>query len=121
MKPYERTGSKNSNWKGGICYDRLRKGIYSPNHPNPNFNHIYVYEYVLIAEEMLGRYLKKDEIVHHRNGDVCDNRPENLEVITQSEHILKHTKDLHNEKWKENLKLNISNRDEKGKFRGRLQ
>lgn len=108
-----RFGNKNPKWRGGICFDRLRKGIYSPNHPRPCFNKVYVYEYILIAEEMLGRYLVKGEIVHHKNGDVTDNRPENLEVMRQSEHMKRHMKDLHNEKWKAN---NHRTHDKTGRF-----
>ncbi len=39
---------------------------------------------------MLGRELRKYEIVHHLNGDGKDNRPENLQVMTRREHILLH-------------------------------
>ena len=42
--------------------------------------------------EQLGRPLKKGEIVHHRDGDKWNNSPENLEVMTQSEHCTLHLK-----------------------------
>jgi len=80
-------GNKNPKWRGGIVFDRKRKLIYNPNHPHPNFDGIYCYEYNLIMEKYIGRYLKKEERVHHINYDETDNRIENLQLMkNQREH-----------------------------------
>ena len=43
-----------------------------------------------IMEQHLGRGLRPDEQVHHKNGDSLDNRLENLEVLSAKEHMRLH-------------------------------
>lgn len=48
------------------------------------------HQHRVVAEEMLGRPLAKGEIVHHKDGNKKNNSPENLVVMTQSEHMREH-------------------------------
>jgi len=44
----------------------------------------------IVAEQKIGRKLLKEEIVHHINGNIRDNRPENLEITTPKKHSIYH-------------------------------
>ena len=63
--------------------------LYLPKHPNATKSG-YVAEHRAVVEKILGRYLKKKEVIHHINGNKHDNRLENLEVMTASEHNTLH-------------------------------
>lgn len=52
------------------------------------------HEHRVVAEQKLGRPLRPGEIVHHIDGDKHNNHPDNLEVITQAEHIREHRAQL---------------------------
>ena len=40
----------------------------------------------LLGAIKIGRALEKNEVAHHRNGDCSDDRLENIEVLTNSQH-----------------------------------
>jgi hypothetical protein len=48
----------------------------------------------LIMEQILGRPLSSDEIIHHIDGNKLNNHPSNLQIMTRSEHINHHRSDL---------------------------
>ena len=50
------------------------------------------YEHRLVMERVLRRDLGRGEAVHHLNDDKADNRPENLALMSVSEHIAHHNR-----------------------------
>lgn len=55
--------------------------LYMPEHPNAINKGRYIAEHRYNLEQKIGRFLKKNEVAHHINGDKKDNRQENLEVL----------------------------------------
>jgi len=84
-------GSNNGNWKNGR---RKRNDgyvlIWKPNHPYAAYNGGYVKEHRLVMEKHIGRFLKRDEIIHHINEKRDDNRIENLQLTNRSNHNVIH-------------------------------
>lgn len=72
---------------------RFKKSGYwcvkSNGHPKA-YEQDYYYEHILVMEKHLGRYLRKDEVVHHKDGNRTNNNLNNLEVKKRSEHSLHH-------------------------------
>jgi len=73
------TGQDHPKWKGGehlfSGYKRVYTGPYT-----------YEFEHRIVA----GLEKGDERVVHHKNHDKTDNRPENLEVMTRSEHAKEH-------------------------------
>lgn len=87
-------GAASHAWKGGRVMDTAGYIlIYAPTHPSAVNR--YVCEHRLVMEQTLGRLLTPDEVVHHKNGVITDNRPENLEVMTAAEHSRFHRLNPH--------------------------
>ena len=79
--PGARRGENHPGWKGGKI--KTRHGyflIWKPTHIYAG-NKGYVKESRLIMENILGRYLNPNEVVHHENGKREDDRPENLKLF----------------------------------------
>lgn len=75
-----RMGENHHMWNGGRCLDKDGYVmIYAPGHPNATARG-YVQEHRLVMEKHLGRYLTREEVVHHKNDDPSDNRIENLHL-----------------------------------------
>lgn len=92
---FDNRREKHGNWKGGRKLANKNGCLYwmilMPEHPRAKNNSGYVYEHILVAEQKLGRPLRKGEVVHHIDGNGLNNDPNNLLVLpSQSEHMKIH-------------------------------
>lgn len=68
--------------------------MYAPEHPNATLmGGTHILEYRLVASNAVGRPLLDGEVVHHLNGDVTDNRPDNLQITNHRDHGALHSLD----------------------------
>jgi hypothetical protein len=82
-------GPDHPRWTGG----RLIRNGYAlrrlPTHPAADAKG-YVLEHRLVAEQTIGRPLAPGEVVHHIDRNPLNNAPDNLQVMTHSEHSSLH-------------------------------
>lgn len=84
-------GSDHYRWNAGDIiskhgYVRVRVGT---GHPLADRNG-YAYEHHVVWREAGNPHPKKNQVIHHRNGDKTDNRLDNLEIMTRLEHAKEH-------------------------------
>lgn len=94
--------------KKGIGHKKKRSdgyiAIYFPDHPKSNKDG-YIMEHDLVMECYIGRWLKKEEIVHHINHKRDDNRIENLKLMTFKEHAKLHMIERHKERKSDDISI----------------
>lgn len=69
------------------CFTNNRRGSGNPNY---YVKRNYKREHRTVMENYLGRKLGRYEVIHHINGNKQDNRIENLQIMTNSEHAKLH-------------------------------
>lgn len=92
-------GKNNPNWKGGIKICSGYVEVYSPTHPYRAANN-RVRRSRLVMEKLIGRYLLKNEIVHHIDRNTLNDKINNLQLVTISEHMKIHNTGCNNPHWK---------------------
>lgn len=87
-------GEKHPQWKGGRTIDSNGYMlIHAPDHPHAQING-YIGEHRLMMEEILGRYLLPEEIVHHEDEIKDNNEPGNLRLFSSNKEHLDYHRDL---------------------------
>jgi hypothetical protein len=68
--------------------------IYVPDHPKafkpPNRTVGYYYEHIVVMEQLLGRSMADDEVIHHLDFDRSNNDLNNLLMLTRASHSKLH-------------------------------
>ena len=82
------------NKPGGITESRIKRGnlLRGRGEGKTYTKRLGKHEHRLVAEEKLGRPLRKGEVVHHIDGDYKNNDPNNLMILpSQREHVKLHS------------------------------
>lgn len=84
--------SSNRNWKGGVYVAGGYAKVKVKYHPAQD-KRGYVLIHRLVMEDSLGRYLKDDEFIHHKDGNKLNNDISNLELVYPENHASEHYSD----------------------------
>lgn len=82
-------------WNGGVTHDNGYVKVWTKEK--------VMKEHRLVMEKHLGRKLRSDEIIHHKDHNRSNNDISNLEIMTRSEHSRLHAY----EKWERQKKKGI--------------
>jgi hypothetical protein len=89
-------GKRSKNYKTGKYKSNGYIRMLVKGHPDADEDG-YVEEHRIVMEKKIGRYLTKNEIVHHINRIKDDNRIENLTLFSKHDHL--HIHKLGNKNW----------------------
>jgi len=85
-------GKNVANWKGGrIVTDRGYILVQDKDTDRPIAGS-YRYEHQKVVERAIGRQLREDEHIHHKDGNRSNNSINNLQIVSPSQHAQIHWK-----------------------------
>lgn len=85
------TGDKHHSWKGGMTQESSGYIVYTSSPSNGNKAGMLLHR--VIAEQKYGRKLGSFDYVHHIDGNKKNNHPDNLIVLSPSEHAKLHAEE----------------------------
>ena len=95
------TGTNGANFVYGIKRDKKYILVQANWHPYANKNG-YIYLHRVLIESKIGRYLVRDELVHHIDGNPENNHWSNLEITTRRGHAKIHAEEMKRRQYGKN-------------------